>query len=85
LITCAVYTLYGFLTYGILLVELNTLRNKSGGEWNPHALSLLRRMALLFFSLSAFLLESVGLWWCIYQRMGWAITRKPAYREKTER
>ncbi|MGH2498118.1 MAG: glycosyltransferase family 2 protein [Ktedonobacteraceae bacterium] len=85
LITCAVYSLYGLLTYGILFVELKTLRNKSGGEWKPYALSPLRRMTLLFFSLSAFLLESVGLWWCIYQRIGWAITRKAAYREKTER
>lgn len=85
LITCVVYTLYGLATYGMLLVEVKTLRNKSGGEWNPHAFSWLRRMALIFFSLPAFLLESVGLWWCIYQRMGWAITRKPAYREKTER
>lgn len=85
LITGAVYTLYGLFTYAILLVQLETLRNKSGGTWNPFALSRLRRIALIFFSLPAFLLESVGLWWCIYQRMGWAITRKPAYREKTER
>ena len=85
LITCAVYTLYGLLTYGVLLGEVKTLQNKSGGGWNPHTLSKLRHVTLIFCSLPAFLLESVGLWWCIYQRIGWAIARKPAYREKTER
>jgi hypothetical protein len=85
LITSAVYAIYGFLTYWKIVKEFETLKGRSGGEWNPLALSTSRKIALVIFSLPAFLIESIGLWLCLYQRMKWAITHKQPYRLKTER
>ena len=85
LITCAGYALYGFLTYWKIVSKFEILRGRSGGEWNPFKLSTARKIALVLFSLPAFLIESVGLWFCLYQRLIWAITHKSPYRLKTER
>ena len=85
LITCVGYALYGILTYWKIVSEFETLRGRSGGEWNPLTLSTSRKIALILFSLPAFLIESVGLWLCLYQRLIWAITHKTPYRLKTER
>jgi hypothetical protein len=85
LITCTGYALYGFLTYWKIVSEFETLKGRSGGEWNPFKLSISRKIALVLFSLPTFLTESVGLWLCLYQCFVWTITHKSPYRLKTER
>lgn len=85
LITLTVYTVYGFLSYWMTLKELTMLKSKSGGSWHPASFSRKRKIFLILYSLPTFLIESVGLWWCIFQRIGWAIMRQPVYKQKTER
>lgn len=85
LVTIVVYAIYGFLSYGIILQHVDALRRKSGGDWNFSPSSFSQKIYLTLFSLPAFLIESIGLWWCLFHRICWAIAHQPPTKQKTER
>lgn len=84
-IALGIFALYGFSTYTVILMELEMLRKKSGGVWSPSSFSNIHKICIVTFSLPAFLLESLGPWWCLLQSFYWTITRTPAHKQKTER
>ncbi len=84
-ITLVIFALYGFLTYTVILRELKMLKERCGGNWSPFSFSLKHKVWLVLFSLPAFLLESLGLWWCLFQSFRHAFTGVPIVKTKTER
>jgi len=85
LIAFVIFAIYGFLTFSVILKELQTLKGRSGGVWSPFSFSMLRKICLVLFSLPAFLIESLGLWWCVLQYFRCAFTGIPVQKQKTER
>jgi len=84
-IAFAIFAIYGFATYSVILAELETLKWRSGGVWSHFSFSMLHRVCLVIFSAPAFLIESLGLWWCLLQCFGSAVTGIPVRKQKTER
>ena len=84
-VTLVVFALYGWLTYTVILRELKVLKERSGGNWSPLSFSLKHKVWLVLFSLPAFLLESLGLWWCIFLSVRHKLTGIPIVKSKTER
>lgn len=85
LITVVGYAIYGLRSYWIILTHLETLRRRSGGNWNFHSPSFIQKIPLTLFSLPAFLIESIGLWWCLLHCLCWAIMHQTPSKQKTER
>lgn len=84
-IAFVIFAIYGFLTYSVILRELQTLKRRSGGVWSPLSFSMLHKICLVLFSLPAFLIESLGLWWCVLHYFRCAFTGVPFQKQKTER
>jgi hypothetical protein len=81
----ALFALYGFLTFSVILVKLETLKGRSGGCWSPLSFSWCHKVCLVLASLPALLLESLGPWWCLFAWSRSLFTGVPVQKQKTER